>query len=114
MSLARSEGFKEGQAAVQRETPQTQAVPSAPPMAGGVSPEEVQMKVKAIMNQTYQTLATRFKTQESFETKEILNILVTTIKVIEKYFRFCLIRYLYIINMYLYSFIGNYIEGIVI
>ena len=50
------------------------------------------MKVKAIMNQTYQTLATKFKTRESFETKEILSILVTTIKVIEKYFLFCLIR----------------------
>lgn len=92
ISLARSEGYREGQAAVQRETPRTQAVTSVPPTASGVSLEEVQMKVKAIMNQTYQTLASKFKTRESFETKEILSILVTTIKVIEKYFLVCLIR----------------------
>ena len=48
---------------------------------GSSSPEEVQTKVKAIMNQTYQTMASRFKAKDSFERKEILSILVTTIKV---------------------------------
>lgn len=52
----------------------------APPPVG-VSQEEVQTKVKAIMNQTYQVMATRFKVKESFETKEILSILVASIKV---------------------------------
>ena len=79
ISSARSEGYQEGQAAAQKEVAQTQA---AAPTTASVPPEVIQMKVKAIMNQTYQTLATKFKTRESFETKEILNILVTTIKVL--------------------------------
>ncbi len=57
-----------------------QTLQQAPPPVG-VSPEEVQTRVKAIMNQTYQVMATRFKTKESFETREILSILVTSIKV---------------------------------
>lgn len=98
LSSVKEEGYKAGQLAgftagqeagftagkqagykaeVERETPQM-APQTAPP-----SPEEVQMKVKAIMNQTYQTLAAKFKTKETFESREILSILVTTIKVAE-------------------------------
>ena len=82
--MAREEGFKAGQesglkagqAAVQREVPLLQAAPPAPPSA-----EEVQRKVKTIMNQTYQALASKFRGKESFQSKEILTILVNTIKV---------------------------------
>ena len=60
---------------MQRETPLLQSEAKPP------STEEVQAMVKTIMNQTYQTLATKFKAKETFESKEILSILLATIKV---------------------------------
>ncbi len=57
-----------------------QPLQQAPPPEG-VPQEEVQRKIKAIMNQTYQVMAARFKAKPSFESKEILTILITSIKV---------------------------------
>ena len=53
----------------------------APAAGGGASKEEVATKVKAIMNQAYQTLAAKYKAKETFQSKEILSILVAAIKV---------------------------------
>ena len=53
----------------------------APATGGGASKEEVATKVKAIMNQAYQTLAAKYKAKETFQSKEILSILVAAIKV---------------------------------
>ena len=53
----------------------------APAAGGGASKAEVATKVKAIMNQAYQTLATKYKAKETFQSKEILAILVAAIKV---------------------------------
>ena len=69
MSAAREEGLRKG-----KEAPPTSG-------GGGLGEEEVSTRVKAIMNQAYQTLAGKFKAKESFETKEILAILVSVIKV---------------------------------
>lgn len=38
-------------------------------------------KVKSIMNQAYQKMASKFKTKDSYDSKEILAILVGIIKV---------------------------------
>ena len=73
VSVAREEGLKEGQS--------TRASPAAAGGGGGVSQEEVATKVKAIMNQAYQTLATKYRAKETFQSKEILSILVAAIKV---------------------------------
>ena len=73
VSVAREEGLKEGQS--------TRASPAATGGGGGVSQEEVATKVKAIMNQAYQTLATKYRAKETFQSKEILSILVAAIKV---------------------------------
>ena len=72
ISLARVEGFRSG-----KEEGQAKATPTS----GGLGEEEVGTRVKAIMNQAYQNLAAKFKTKDSFETKEILAILVSVIKV---------------------------------
>ena len=42
---------------------------------------DVQQQVKSIMNQTYQLLAARFRSKESFPSAEILSTLLATIKV---------------------------------
>ena len=74
VSVAREEGLKEGQS--KRASPA-----AAAGGGGGASQEEVATKVKAIMNQAYQTLAAKYKAKETFQSKEILSILVTAIKV---------------------------------
>ena len=76
VSVAREEWLKEGQS--------TRASPAAAGGGGGgrgVSQEEVATKVKAIMNQAYQTLAAKYRAKETFQSKEILAILVAAIKV---------------------------------
>ena len=70
VSAAREEGLKQGQSSAARATP-----------AAGASKEEVATKVKAIMNQAFQTLSAKYKAKATFESKEILSILVTAIKV---------------------------------
>ncbi len=72
MSSARDEGYLRGKEAGRAE---------APPTSGGQGGGDVGTRVKAIMNQSYQTLAGKFKSKESFESKEILAILVNVIKV---------------------------------
>ena len=74
VSVAREEGLKEGQS--KRASPA-----AAAGGGGGASQEEVATKVKAIMNQAYQTLAAKYKAKETFQSKEILAILVAAIKV---------------------------------
>ena len=49
---------------------------------GGPAPkEDVGTKVKSIMNQAYQMMAAKFKTKDSYESKEILAIIVSIVKV---------------------------------
>lgn len=43
--------------------------------------EDVSTKVKSIMNQAYQMMAAKFKTKDSYQSKEILSIIVTVVKV---------------------------------
>ena len=57
---------------------------AAPPLVkhgATSSTAEIGTKVKAIMNQAYQMMATKFRAKENFETKEILSIVVNVIKV---------------------------------
>lgn len=77
ISLARNEGFHAGK---------EEGNLSDTPSSGGLGEEEVGTRVKAIMNQAYQNLAAKFKAKDSFETKEILSILVSVIKVISFFF----------------------------
>ena len=105
-------GFKAGQTAVQKEVPLLHAAPPAPPSAPP-SAEEVQRKVKTIMNQAYQSLASKFRGKESFQSKEILTILVNTIKVrhspIDAYCLFCIHLY----ELRFLQSVGNHPEVIV-
>lgn len=48
---------------------------------GGASKDDVGTKVKSIMNQAYQMMAAKFKTKESYDSKEILAIIVGVVKV---------------------------------
>ena len=41
----------------------------------------IQGRVKAIMNQAYQTLASKFKAKDQFSSQEILSVLMATIRV---------------------------------
>lgn len=68
----REAGFKAGQASVERGVAQLSATPTS---------ADVQQQVKSIMNQTYQLLAARFRSKESFPSAEILTTLLATIKV---------------------------------
>ena len=49
--------------------------------ASATSSGDVTIKVKAIMNQAYQSMASKFKTKDSYSSKEILGIIVAIIKV---------------------------------
>ena len=69
--MAREEGFRTGK----------QAAGSKPTPSAAAGGEDVSTKVKGIMNQAYQMMASEFKKKESFETQQILKIVVTTIKV---------------------------------
>ena len=51
-----------------------------PPTSSG-SGEDVGLKVKSIMNQAYQKMAAKFKTKDSYESKEILGVIVSVVKV---------------------------------
>lgn len=42
---------------------------------------DISSKVKGIMNQAYQMLASKFKAKDSYTTREILGIIVAVIKV---------------------------------
>ena len=42
---------------------------------------DVATKVKSIMNQAYQMMATKFKTKDTYPSKEILAVIVSVIKV---------------------------------
>lgn len=47
----------------------------------GASAQDVSTKVKTIMNQTYQMMSSKFKTKDSYQSKEILVLIVNVIKV---------------------------------
>ena len=82
LSSMKEEAYRAGQEAARQQAPPTitSTLQQAPP-SDGVSMEQIQTKVKVIMNQAYQTMAMKFKAKKSFETKEILSILVASIKV---------------------------------
>ena len=43
--------------------------------------EDVSTKVKSIMNQAYQMMAAKFKTKDTYQSKEILAVIVGVVKV---------------------------------
>lgn len=43
--------------------------------------EDVGTKVKSIMNQAYQMMAAKFKAKDSYQSREILGIIVAVVKV---------------------------------
>ena len=57
------------------------AVKAAIGNSGAGPREDVGTKVKSIMNQAYQMMAAQFKTKDSYESKEILSIIVAIVKV---------------------------------
>ena len=75
MSLAKTESYQAGYQEGQQATP-TVSTPS-------VGEEEIGRRVKAIMNQAYQTMAAKLKAKEEFERSEVLSMLLSTIKVSE-------------------------------
>ncbi len=46
------------------------------------SGEDVGPKVKSIMNQAYQKMSAKFQTKDSYESKEILGVIVNVVKVL--------------------------------
>ena len=58
---------------------------------GGGSKEDVGTKVKSIMNQAYQMMAAKFKTKDSYQSKEILSIIVAVVKVTAELQCFCVV-----------------------
>ncbi len=54
---------------------------TTPTSAAGAPKEEVGTKVKSIMNQAYQMMVAKFKTKDSYQSKEILTIIVGVVKV---------------------------------